>query len=50
MKLLDSHAGDDHALSLIANADALVEGYRSGVMEKLGLGPEAASIKDTQPT
>lgn len=28
------------ALSLITKADALIEGYRPGVMERLGLGPE----------
>ena len=28
------------ALELIATADAMVEGFRPGVMEKLGLGPE----------
>ncbi len=30
------------ALDLIARADALIEGMRPGVMEKLGLGPEPA--------
>jgi alpha-methylacyl-CoA racemase len=29
------------ALDLVAGADALIEGYRPGVMEKRGLGPEA---------
>jgi alpha-methylacyl-CoA racemase len=28
------------ALVLIANSDALIEGFRPGVMERLGLGPE----------
>ncbi len=28
------------ALELVANADALIEGFRPGVMERLGLGPE----------
>jgi len=28
-------------LSLVANADALIEGFRPTVMERLGLGPEA---------
>jgi len=32
----------DAALDLIASADALFEGFRPGVMERLGLGPEAA--------
>ncbi|MEQ1618485.1 MAG: CaiB/BaiF CoA-transferase family protein [Terricaulis sp.] len=30
------------ALALIGKADALVEGFRPGVMERLGLGPEQA--------
>jgi alpha-methylacyl-CoA racemase len=30
------------ALKLIARADALLEGFRPGVMEKLGLGPDVA--------
>ena len=30
------------ALKLVARADALLEGFRPGVMEKLGLGPEVA--------
>jgi alpha-methylacyl-CoA racemase len=30
------------ALKLIAQADALLEGFRPGVMEKLGLGPDVA--------
>ncbi len=30
------------ALELIARADVVIEGLRPGVMEKLGLGPEAA--------
>ena len=28
------------ALDLLANADALIEGFRPGVMERLGLGPD----------
>jgi len=32
--------GQQVALQLVAQADALVEGYRPGVMERLGLGPD----------
>jgi alpha-methylacyl-CoA racemase len=37
---LKSAAGRDTLLQLIAEADALVEGFRPGVMERLGLGPD----------
>src|SRR5436305_2911418 len=30
------------ASALIARADALIEGFRPGVMERLGIGPERA--------
>lgn len=36
---LKSPEGKAHALDLIIQADALIEGYRPGVMERLGLGP-----------
>src|SRR5215510_11548353 len=32
--------GVEAALSLIEKADALIEGFRPGVMERLGLGPD----------
>jgi len=40
--VLDLKSRDDiaRALDLIANADALIEGFRPGVMERLGLGPQ----------
>jgi len=37
---LKSGAGKEVALQLTARADALIEGMRPGVMERLGLGPE----------
>lgn len=37
---LKSAAGVETALKLIERADALIEGFRPGVMERLGLGPE----------
>lgn len=41
---LDLKAPADLAVAraLIASADALIEGFRPGVMERLGLGPDAA--------
>ncbi len=37
---LKSPAGRDTVLKLIEQADALIEGMRPGVMERLGLGPD----------
>jgi alpha-methylacyl-CoA racemase len=37
---LRSVEGQESALQLLAAADVLVEGFRPGVMERLGLGPE----------
>jgi len=37
---LKSGAGRDAALRLITDADVVIEGFRPGVMEKLGLGPD----------
>jgi alpha-methylacyl-CoA racemase len=39
---LKSKDGAAAALELAARADALIEGFRPGVMERLGLGPDAA--------
>jgi alpha-methylacyl-CoA racemase len=38
---LKSEAGRAAALALLGGADVLIEGFRPGVMERLGLGPEA---------
>ncbi len=37
---LKSDAGREALLKLVATADALIEGFRPGVMERLGVGPE----------
>lgn len=39
---LKDKAAIAQALDLLAHADALIEGFRPGVMERLGLGPEIA--------
>ena len=38
--------GVEAVLSLIESADAIIEGFRPGVMERLGLGPEAALARN----
>ena len=43
---LKSPQGVEAALELIGRADALIEGFRPGVMERLGLGPEAALARN----
>src|SRR5215468_6009349 len=37
---LQDKAAVAQVLDLLANADALIEGFRPGVMERLGLGPD----------
>ena len=46
--LLDLKAAADlaQALALVAEADALIEGNRPGVMERLGLGPEVCHARN----
>jgi len=44
---LKSDAGQRTALELIHSADAVIEGFRPGVMERLGLGPDV--FKATHP-
>lgn len=43
---LKSASGKQAVLELIARADALIEGFRPGVMERLGIGPDAALAKN----
>ena len=43
---LKSDGGRDVVLDLVASADALIEPYRPGVMERLGLGPEVALARN----
>jgi alpha-methylacyl-CoA racemase len=43
---LKDDAGRDVALRLIDRADALVEGHRPGVMERLGLGPDVCLARN----
>jgi alpha-methylacyl-CoA racemase len=43
---LKSAAGKALALSLVERADALIEGFRPGVMERLGLGPEECRARN----
>lgn len=38
--------GSEAALALCRSADVLIEGFRPGVMERLGLGPEAAMAQN----
>jgi alpha-methylacyl-CoA racemase len=43
---LKSKSGAEAALELITRADALIEGFRPGVMERLALGPDVALAKN----
>jgi alpha-methylacyl-CoA racemase len=43
---LKSPADVESALALIERADALLEGFRPGVMERLGVGPEPALARN----
>lgn len=43
---LKNPAGAEAVLKLLETADALVEGFRPGVMEKLGLGPEVCLARN----
>src|ERR1700682_3936827 len=43
---LKRREGTDLALKLIERADALLEGFRPGVMERLGLGPNVCQARN----
>lgn len=43
---LKTTAGVQAALNLIQQADALIEGFRPGVMERLGLGPDVCLARN----
>jgi alpha-methylacyl-CoA racemase len=43
---LKQPSGIDLALQLVARADASIEGFRPGTMERLGLGPEVALARN----
>jgi len=43
---LKDKASIAQALDLLANADALIEGFRPGVMERLGLGPDVVLARN----
>ena len=43
---LKEAGGRDEALELVTAADALIEGFRPGVMERLGLGPEVVLARN----
>jgi alpha-methylacyl-CoA racemase len=38
---LKTAAGVDQVLALVAESEALIEGFRPGVAERIGIGPEA---------
>jgi len=43
---MKSAGGIEAALELVSRADALIEGMRPGVMERLGIGPDAALARN----
>jgi crotonobetainyl-CoA:carnitine CoA-transferase CaiB-like acyl-CoA transferase len=43
---LKQSAAVELVLALVANADGLIEGFRPGVMERLGLGPDACFARN----
>ena len=45
---LKSPSAAEVALSLVAKSDALIEGFRPGVMERLGLGPDVVMARNAR--
>lgn len=45
---LKTDKGRDEALQLLEDADVLIEGFRPGTLERLGLGPEAVKARNPQ--
>ena len=45
---LKSPASREEVLSLVDRADVLIEGFRPGVMERLGLGPDEVAARNPQ--
>lgn len=45
---LKNTADRDRLLALVERADALIEGYRPGVMERLGVGPDICLARNPQ--
>ena len=43
---LKTSAGQDRALALVADADVLIEGFRPGVMDRLGVGYDAVRSRN----
>jgi alpha-methylacyl-CoA racemase len=43
---LKSETGREAALALLADADLLIEGFRPGVLERLGLGPDDVAARN----
>lgn len=43
---LQSAEGRDKCLAMIEHADVLIEGFRPGVMERLGLGPDICAARN----
>ena len=46
---LKSEAGVETLLKLVDSADALFEGFRPGVVEKLGIGPDQCLQRNPRP-